>query len=392
MGRFDQEIEALFDTLVDIRRRLHQYPELGTELPQTIKTITGVLDQYDIPYEVIENCGILACVGPADGRAIMLRADMDALPIDEATNLAFKSQLENKMHACGHDLHSAMLLGAGILLKRHEDLLNGCVKLLFQPDEEGLGGAKRMIYAKVMEQPKVEAVVGLHVVPGLFLETGDIIGQSGPVMAGSIPFEVEISGKGGHGSAPENAIDPIYAAVQMYQGITSIKMREVSAQEPLVMTIGEFSFGKTCNVIPQSGRISGTIRFFKSEIGEYAVRRVEEIVMSIASALKVEADFKKGVYLPPVINDDQLTQKLLSSIKAEIGEEKVRDYQHKFMSSEDFAFYGALAPAVFLNIGAGSKEVGYEYSLHHPKVLFDENVIRYGVASLVSAAFGFFEA
>lgn len=196
MGRFDQEIEALFNTLVDIRRKLHQYPELGTALPQTIKTITGVLDQYDIPYEVIENCGILACVGPTDGRATMLRADMDALPIDEATNLAFKSQLENKMHACGHDLHSAMLLGAGILLKRHEDLLNGCVKLLFQPDEEGLGGAKRMIYAKVMEQPKVEAVVGLHVVPGLFLETGDIIGQSGPVMAGSIPFEVEITGKG----------------------------------------------------------------------------------------------------------------------------------------------------------------------------------------------------
>lgn len=205
-------------------------------------------------------------------------------------------------------------------------------------------------------------------------------------------MRLKLQVKGGHGSAPENAIDPIYAAVQMYQGITSIKMREVSAQEPLVMTIGEFSFGKTCNVIPQSGRISGTIRFFNSEIGEYAVRRVEEIVMSIASALKVEADFKKGVFLPPVINDDQLTQKLLSSIKAEIGEEKVRDYQHKFMSSEDFAFYSALAPAVYLNIGAGSKEAGYDYSLHHPKVLFDENVIRYGLASLVSAAVGFFEA
>lgn len=392
MGRFEKDIELIYDELVEVRRKLHQYPELGCELPVTIKTITGVLKRHQIHYEIVEDCGILAKVGPDSSRAVMLRADMDALPIHEETDLTFKSQIENKMHACGHDLHVAMLLGAGILLKKHEDELDGCVKLLFQPDEEGLKGAKLMIDAKVLENPKTEAIIGVHVLPGQFLETGDIIGQSGPVMAGSIPFEIQITGKGGHGSAPENTIDPIYAAVQMYQGITSVKMREISAQEPLVMTVGEFAFGKTSNVIPQSGRISGTIRFFKNEIGEYAVKRVEEIVMALATALRVEVDFKAGVFLPPVVNDDWLTQKLLPYIEAEIGEGRVADYNHKFMSSEDFAFYGALVPSMYLNMGAGSKQAGYEYSLHHPKVRFDENVIRYGVAGLVGAALGFFKA
>ncbi|SCZ82054.1 M20 metallopeptidase family protein [Acidaminobacter hydrogenoformans] len=210
-------------------------------------------------------------------------------------------------------------------------------------------------------------------------------------MAGSIPFEIQIAGKGGHGSAPENAIDPIYAAVQIYQALQSVKMREISAQEPMVMTIGEFAFGKTCNVIPQSGQMSGTIRFFKKEVGAYAIQRIEEIVTALAAALRVEATFITGVFLPPVINDASLTQKLLPSIQAELGEDKVRDYQHKFMSSEDFAFYGEAVPVLYLNMGAGSKAAGYDCSLHHPKVEFDENAMKFGVAALVSAALGFLE-
>ncbi|MBU5484547.1 amidohydrolase [Clostridium sp. MSJ-11] len=389
MKIFYKQVEAIFDELVAIRRRIHQNPELGLELPNTIKTITKELDLYNIEYEIIENCGILAHVGKNTGKTIMLRADMDALPMAEETNLSFKSQNENVMHSCGHDIHATMLLGAAIILKQNEDQLNGYVKLLFQPDEEGLKGARLMIKSKVLENPRVDAVLGIHVVPGQFLDTGTILGESGAIMAGSTSFDIKLTGKGGHGSSPENTIDPIYAAVQIYQGISSIKTREIDAQEPLVLTIGEFSFGKANNVIPHSGSLAGTIRFFHRETGEFALRRVEEIATSIAQGLRVEVDFKSGVFLPPVVNDEQLTEQLLPYIKEEIGEEKVKDFNFKFMSSEDFAFYGEVVPTLYLNIGAGSKKDGYEFSLHHHKTLFDENVIKDGISSLVASVFGY---
>lgn len=389
MKIFYKQVENIFDDLVAIRRTIHQNPELGLELPNTIKTVTEVLDGHNIEYEIIEECGILAHVGKGTEKTIMLRADMDALPMEEETDLYFKSQNANVMHSCGHDIHTTMLLGAAIILKQNEDKLNGFVKLLFQPDEEGLKGAKLMIKSKVLENPPVDAVLGMHVVPDQTLDTGTIIGQSGAIMAGSTSFEIKLIGKGGHGSAPENAIDPIYAAVQIYQGISSIKTREIDAQKPLVLTIGKFSFGEANNVIPNSGSIAGTIRFFDREIGEIALRRVEEITTSIAQGLRVEVDFKSGVFLPPVINDEQLTKQLLPYIKEEIGEEKVKDFGIKIMSSEDFSFYGEIVPTLYLNMGAGLKKDGYEFSLHHPKALFDENVIKYGVSSLVSAVFGY---
>lgn len=389
MKKFYKQVEDIFDKLVTIRRKIHQNPELGLELPNTIKTITKQLDLHNIEYEIIENCGILAHVGKDTGKTIMLRADMDALPMAEESDLPFKSQNENVMHSCGHDIHAAMLLGAAILLKQNEGKLNGYVKLLFQPDEEGLEGAKLMIKSKVLENPPVDVALGIHVVPGQFLDSGTIMGQSGVIMAGSTSFDIKITGKGGHGSAPENAIDPIYAAVQIYQGISSIKTREIDAQKPIVLTIGEFSFGKANNVIPQSGNLSGTIRFFDSETGKFALRRVEEIATSIAQGLRVKVDFKPGVFIQPVINDEKLTKQLLPYIKEEIGEEKVKDFNFKFMSSEDFSFYGEVVPTLYLNIGAGLKKDGYEFSLHHPKVLFDENVIKDGASSLVSAVFGY---
>uniref|UniRef100_A0A803M612 Peptidase M20 dimerisation domain-containing protein n=1 Tax=Chenopodium quinoa TaxID=63459 RepID=A0A803M612_CHEQI len=328
----------VFDWMVGIRRKLHENPELGFEEFETSRVIREELDKLGINYKYpVAVTGVLGFIGTGEPPFVALRADMDALPIEEMVEWEHKSQVPGKMHACGHDAHVAMLLGAARILQENRHKLQGTVVLVFQPGEEGYGGAQRMIEAGAVEN--VEAIFALHVNSGL--PVGQVSSRPGPLLAGSGFFQAVITGKGGHAAIPHHSVDPILAASNVIVSLQHIVSREADPLDSQVVTVGKFQGGAAFNVIPDSVTIGGTFRALLKESLTRLKQRIGEVITSQAAVQRCTATidfFDAGVTYPPTINDENL-HKLFSSVATDmIGSHNVKEAK-PLTGSEDFAHY-----------------------------------------------------
>ena len=380
MNSFLESAQAMKDELIQYRRDIHQNPEVGDHLPHTTNYVMNKLKEFGYePKEICES-GIVALVGKANAnKTFMLRADMDALPIEEQTDYSFKAT-NGKMHACGHDFHTAMLLGAAKLLKQHENELEGTVKLIFQPNEEGFKGAKLMLQSGVLENPKVDAAMALHIHSGTPSNT--VLCGLGTSIAGCTIFRITVNGVGCHGAMPETGVDPINIATHIYLSMQEITAREIAATKSAVITVGKFQAGNTHNVIPEQAVLEGTIRYLDVEVGDFMYKRLEDIVETTAKTFRGKASVEVVASVPPLTNDRDLANHLTSYVKEVVGEKSVITFEGGGMGSEDFASYGYKVPSVYFLLGAGTKEEDSRYGLpmHHPQVVFNEDILPTGAA------------
>ena len=368
------------EEIIGYRRTIHSNPEVGQELPKTKKYVMDKLVEFGYSPEEICESGIVATIkGNKPGKTFLLRADMDALPIAEKTSCDFKST-NGCMHACGHDMHTAMLLGAARLLKENQDEIEGTIKLVFQPDEEGFTGSKKMIKAGVLENPKVDAALAMHVHSGT--PSNVVLCGLGTSIAGCNRFRIVVKGKGCHGAMPETGIDPINIAAHIYLAIQTILTREISATESAVVTIGKFVGGDVPNVIPEEVVMEGTIRSLDKEVGEFIFDRMNEIVTSTAKMLRGEAELIELSSVPPLANNDELAHELTGYMKDIVGEKAVVLFEQGGMGSEDFASYSYEVPSVYIMLGAGTKQENslYGEAMHNEKVVFNEDILPTGAA------------
>lgn len=380
MKKFIEQAKLIKEEIISYRRVIHSNPEVGQELPKTKKYVMDKLVEFGYCPEEICESGIVATIkGNKPGKTFLLRADMDALPIAEKTSCDFKST-NGCMHACGHDMHTAMLLGAAKLLKENQDEIEGTIKLVFQPDEEGFTGSKKMIKAGVLENPKVDAALAMHVHSGT--PSNVVLCGLGTSIAGCNRFRIVVKGKGCHGAMPETGIDPINIAAHIYLAIQTILTREISATESAVVTIGKFVGGDVPNVIPEEVVMEGTIRSLDKEVGEFIFDRMNEIVTSTAKMLRGEAELIELSSVPPLANNDELAHELTGYMKDIVGEKAVVLFEQGGMGSEDFASYSYEVPSVYIMLGAGTKEENslYGEAMHNEKVVFNEDILPTGAA------------
>lgn len=380
MNDFIKQAQQIKDDLLNYRRTIHNNPEVGAELP---KTKAYVMDKLrELGYEPTEICesGIVVTIeGNKPGKTFLLRADMDALPMAEATECEFKST-NGCMHSCGHDMHTAMLLGAAKLLKQNQDQIEGTIKLVFQPDEEGFTGAKKMIKAGVLENPKVDAAMAMHVHSGT--PSNVVLYGLGTSIAGCNRFRIVVKGTGCHGAMPETGVDPINIAAHIYLSLQEIISREIPPTQPAVLTIGKFAGGDAPNIIPGEVVMEGTIRSLDKELGELIFNRMNDIVVSTAKMFRGEAELIELSSVPPLENDKDLANELGSYVKDLVGEKAVVSFEGGGMGSEDFASYSYEVPSVYFMLGAGTKQENplYGVPMHNDKVVFNEDIMVTGAA------------
>ncbi len=381
MRRFYEEAQGLQEELVACRRALHQMPELGMELPRTTEFVCGELEALGLRPRRLAG-GVTACIGKEGGKVFLLRGDMDALEMEEQSGLAFSAKGGNA-HTCGHDIHTTMLLGAARLLKAHEEELPGQVKLMFQPGEESLQGAAAMVKAGILENPKVDAALALHVFPGA-MHLGTVAWRQGPALASSDSFRITVTGKAGHGAIPQNAVDPLNIAAHILLALQELNAREVDPQDPLVLTVCTLHAGQLHNSIPESAVLTGTIRAYSNHNRAFAKERLTQICQGMAALFRgsCQVEFLAGV--ASLLNEPELAAEL-ARYTGEIAarmEELPRQ-----MGSEDFAEVSQGVPSVFMGIGAGGPEEIYNRAgSHHPAIVFNEGVIPLGAAVLAGCA------
>lgn len=380
MENFIKQAKLIKEDLLNYRRTIHSNPEVGDKLPKTKAFVMDKLREFG--YEPIEICesGIVATIeGNKSSKTFLLRADMDALPMKEDTNCDFKSN-NGCMHSCGHDMHTAMLLGAAKLLKQNQDQIEGTVKLVFQPDEEGFTGAKKMIKAGVLENPKVNAAMAMHVHSGT--PSNVVLYGLGTSIAGCNRFRIVVKGTGCHGAMPETGIDPINIAAHIYLSLQEITSREIPSTKPTVLTIGKFVGGDAPNIIPKEVIMEGTIRSLDKELGQFIFNRINDIVKSTAKMFRGEAELIELSSVPPLANDTNLAKELGSYVKDLVGEKGVVEFEGGGMGSEDFASYSYEVPSVYFMLGAGTKQENplYGEPMHNNKVVFNEDIMVTGAA------------
>lgn len=331
------------------------------------------------PMEICDSGIVTTITGNNTGRCILLRADMDALAVTEQAEIPFRSE-NGAMHACGHDMHTAMLLGTAALLKKYQDHLNGTVKLVFQPDEEGFTGAKAMLKAGVLQDPVPQAGLALHVHSGT--PSGLLLCGRGTFMAGCTLFRIHIHGKGCHGAMPETGIDPINIATHIYTALQSIVTREIPAKSPAVVTIGNFHAGQAPNIIPEDAVLEGSIRCFDRDLTSQIISRISAISQGITASLGGSATVTELSSAPPLVNHPQLTDQMADLARALLGKEWVYCMDEGGMGSEDFASYTYELPCAYLLLGAGTAQENPAYGqpMHNEKVVFNEDILPLGTA------------
>lgn len=340
--------KSAYQEVVELRHTLHQNPELSCQEFKTRAFVAQYLDALNVPYETYSNGGICASVGRGDA-AVALRADMDALPIQEETNLPFASATPGVMHACGHDVHTAILLGVAKILKPIEDTLPGVVKLLFQPAEETVGGAKAMIDEGCMVSPEVKAVLGLHVDPATPLGTASFL--PGKMNAAVIDLNLTVIGKGCHGAHPDQGADAIVAAAHIISALQTINSRGTAPTTPVVVTIGAIEGGHASNVIAGEVTMRGTVRVLDTATGEAVKEQLRRITSSVAAAWGCSVDLELIDNYPALINDAKLTQLIMDEAAALLGGENVIRLDTPSMGADDFAYFSSAAPGCYFNIG-----------------------------------------
>lgn len=374
-----KQVDAITDWLIQTRREFHQHPELGMEEYWTSETIARHLDTLGIPYQSgVAKTGIVGLIaGGKPGKTVALRADMDALPIQEETNLPYASICEGRMHACGHDAHVAILLGVAKILSAIQSDLPGTVKLFFQPAEETDGGAKPMIEAGCMENPAVDFVLGLHVTP--YIDTGKIWIKRGKLTASSDTIHITVYGRSSHAAYPEEGIDAIVMAAQVISGLQTIVSRNISPLNSGVLTLGTIQGGFKDNIIADHVRISGTMRTLDPKIRSLMKERIQEVATGICQGMggQCTVQFEEG-YMP-IINHDDVVEVIEKNAIALLGRENVLHKEYPSMGVEDFSFFCHKAPGAFFYLGCGNKTEGIVAPGHSPAFRIDENCLKIGV-------------
>jgi amidohydrolase len=375
--------------IINWRRELHQIPEVAHDVPKTAEYIASELDQLGIPYRKnVGGYGLVAVInGEKDGKTFGIRTDIDGLAIEEETGLPFASIHKGRMHACGHDAHTAMALGAAKILNDMKDELPGKVKILFQPAEEGPGGAKPMIEDGALEDPKVDAIIGLHI-GNIFKEVknGQIGVGRGPLMACLDSFKITIKGKGGHGAMPNVTVDPIIISVQVIQALQTLISRELKPSHPGVITVGKLHGGTAYNIIPEKVEIEGTARFIHEEDRQNISKRIGVLATQIAEGMRGKCDIEYVYGYPPVVCDDQFTDYFKTVAKEVIGDENIITLTDPTMGGEDMAYFLKEVPGTFFFFGS-AREGEEAYPHHHPKFDLDEGVLWKGSALFVATAY-----
>ena len=376
------EARALAPTLVADRRYLHAHAETGDDLPETSAYIKKRLTELGIAYEEPSKSAVVACLG-RPGKCILLRADTDALPHREQSGEPFACT-NGASHSCGHDTHTACLLGAAALLKAHEDELGGTVKLVFQPDEERILGAKALIGAGVLEHPHVDAAFALHT--NLPLTAGAFNLLPGTYLSSSDIFRVTVTGRGAHSSQPEKGADPILAAAKVVDAVQSVTSRMVDALTPCVITFGSIHAGEAANIIPDTAVLTGTVRAFDRGARDKVLWHFTDVCEKCAATYGCRVEVEITSSTPATYNDPALSAAVVSWLRELAGAERVTERSLHVKGSDDFAFYGEKVPAVMAHVGMGTLEDGYTEGLHNPRVRFDERALPYAAAAFAAVS------
>jgi amidohydrolase len=378
------EARAMGDRLVGWRRDLHAHPEIGFEERRTAAVVAAELEQ--LGYLVRTEIGKTGVVGLLEsgrpGPVVLLRFDMDALPIEEENDVAYRSQNPGVMHACGHDGHVAAGLGVATLLARHQPALVGTVKLMFQPGEEGMNGAPAMIEDGVLENPRPDVALAAHLWNDRPL--GQVSVVAGPVMAAAERWECRIRGSGGHGAAPHQTADPLVAAAQVIVALQTVVSRNVNPQQTAVLTVGSVHGGDAFNIIPERVTLNGTIRTFEPEVRALVMRRLEEIAQGTSAALGCRAQVEVQGLTPAVVNDAEVTAVVRRVAAGMVGEENLIEL--RTMGSEDMAYVNAEIPGCYIFVGSSNEAAGLVRPHHCPQFDFDEDVLPLMAALLAGAA------
>ena len=383
-------ILALQAQLVEWRRSIHQKPELGFEETITADFISRKLQEWQIPHQTkIAKTGIVATIkGKSPGKVLAIRADMDALPIQEANQVSYRSIHDGKMHACGHDGHVAIALGTAYYLSQHPETISGTVKIIFQPAEEGPGGAKPMIEAGVLRNPNVDAIIGLHIWNNLPLGTIGV--RSGALMAAVECFRCIIYGKGGHGAMPDQTIDSIVVASQIVNALQTIVARNVNPLDSAVVTVGTLHGGTALNVIADSTTMSGTVRYFNPQLEQFIGERIEAIIAGVCQSHGATYDLDYWQLYPPTINHHEITE-LVGTIAKEVVETPLGVVPEcQTMGGEDMSFFLQQVPGCYFFLGSANPDRDLAYPHHHPRFDFDETVLSMGVEIFVRCVEKFF--
>lgn len=381
--------EEINEELINIRRDIHAHPEIGFHEERTSGIIAEELKKLGIEVKTnIAGTGVAGILkGSKPGKTIMLRADMDCLRIDEKNQVEYKSLNEGFMHACGHDAHTAWLLGAAKILSRMREDIKGNVKFFFQPAEEYGAGAIKAISEGVLEAPHVDAILGAHVWPTI--ESGKIGIKKGALMAATDFFQITITGKGGHGAQPENCIDPISISCQIYNSFQNIVSRRVSPFDSVVITVGKFVGGTAKNIIPDKVEMEGTVRTLNENIRKSIPEMMESIIKGITSANKAGYEFRYEMYHPAVINDSSMTELAENAASRILGKSSIERLDMGTMVGEDFSNYQKKVPGAFIWIGTLNNEKGIGKPLHTPDFNIDEEIIHKASAVMSECALDF---
>lgn len=373
--------EKIIGQVIGIRRHLHQHPELSFQEYQTSQYIENILLQNKIEYKKVANTGIIAYLGNIHSKkCLAIRADIDALPIQEKNKVSYASVHSGIMHACGHDVHTACAIGNLLILKSFENNLDGCIKVLFQPGEEVLpGGATLMIKEKALSHPKVNAIVAQHVFPDL--EAGQVGFREGPYMASTDEIYITIFGKGGHGAMPQRANNPIPVASHLISKITSDFPLEKMLKENFILTFGKIIANGATNVIPETTEIAGTLRTLNETKRKQLHQYLQKITSDFAKQFKIKIQLKIIVGYPPLINTPELTKFFKQKAIELLGKKNVKELPIR-MTADDFAYYLQKVPGTYYRLGIGNKKKGIIHNVHTPYFDIDENALFYGVATL----------
>lgn len=377
-----EEAKKVLDEVIKNRRYLHENPEVGFDLSNTITFVKEKLDEYGIEYRTdIGKSAVIGYINPNKGHTIALRADMDGLPVAEETGLEFQSK-NGKMHACGHDAHTSMLLGVAKVLKQNEDKINGTVKLIFQPAEELGTGSKFLCEDGVMND--VDEIIGLHV-GNISSEgsVGDLVFARGSMMACMDKFTIKVKGTGAHGAYPQASKDPVVIGAYIVTAIQEILSREIAATEPGVITIGVFKSGSAFNIIPNEAYLEGTVRAVTNENREFIQNRIKEVSEGIAKTFRANVEYEYFWQPPPVVNDEKIAGKLIDYAK-ELYPENVKELKKPVMGGEDFAWYLAEKPGAFFLLHNPLEIDGKCWAHHNSRFALEESEFEKGMAVMIA--------
>lgn len=385
----NESVDVIFDRVVAIRRQIHRHPEFGFAEFKTAELICDELNRLHIPYTAhVAKTGVVGLIEADKAKkTLLIRADMDALPLQEETDCPYRSQRDGYMHACGHDAHVAIVLGTAMLLKQLQPQLACNVKLVFQPNEENEGGAEPMIEAGVLENPHVDAAVGGHVMNNV--PVGKILIKYGEMMAAPDDFVLKIHGQSGHGAYPHQCVNPITVGNAILNAWDSLSVQGITPLEKHVISVCMFQAGTCSNIIPETAEIIGTVRTFNETVRQELAQKMDQLAVTVGKAYGADCRFTYNFRYPPLVNDNDMTAAFRAAAETVLGTDNVLEGSEPSMAGEDFSYFARCVPATFIHYGVGNPNIGAVQPLHSTKFTIDENGMKAGILALTQFALQF---